>query len=575
MRVKEKKNIDATDCEVREPFFSVFEGTSVERPGTQVGRYKLLSVLGEGGYGIVYLAEQERPMRRRVALKIIKPGMDSKEVLARFESERQALALMDHPGIARVFDAGATDAGRPYFVMEYVNGLPITDFCDRQRLSIEERLRLFQQACAAVQHAHHKGIIHRDLKPSNTLVSLRDDKPVCKIIDFGVARATSQPLTERTLYTERGQLVGTPEYMSPEQANMSFGEIDTRSDVYSLGAVLYELLTGTLPFDPKTLRQKGAEGMRKIIREQEPFTPSVQFSSLGDSAREIAAQRNTEATALGKQLHGELEWIPLKAMRKDRTRRYQCAAELAQDVENYLEGAALLAGPESIFYQIKKFSCKHRRKVFAGATVVCSMLAGFLMSTMLYGDMAQTPANDAGFESILFADAQLQVAVESALGIVAPRPVDMLNLVKLQAGELGITNLSGLEYAKNLEWLELHNNKICDLTPLAGLTKLSFLALNDNRISDISVLSGMKDLVWLWLYDSQITDVSPLLAQRKLQRLDLHGTPLNAQAYARHIPRIRTNNPDLKRFTYNTQTVSNDPHVSDMPVLVHQSSSSP
>ena len=230
-----EENNNSDQLGQREPFFSAFEGTSIERPGTQIGRYKLLSVLGEGGYGIVYLAEQERPMRRRVALKIIKPGMDSKEVLARFESERQALALLDHAHIAQVFTSGATDVGRPYFVMEHVDGMPITDYCDHHKLSIEDRLRMFQQVCEAVQHAHQKGIIHRDLKPSNILVSHRDDKPVSKIIDFGVARATSQPLTDRTLYTERGQMVGTPEYMSPEQADMAFEGIDTRSDVYSLG----------------------------------------------------------------------------------------------------------------------------------------------------------------------------------------------------------------------------------------------------------------------------------------------------------------------------------------------------
>ncbi|NQV35906.1 MAG: serine/threonine protein kinase, partial [Phycisphaeraceae bacterium] len=391
----------------REPFFSVFEGTSVERPGTQIGRFKLLSVLGEGGYGIVYLAEQERPMRRRVALKIIKPGMDSKEVLARFESERQALALLDHAHIARVFTSGATDAGRPYFVMEHVDGLPITEYCDQHQLSIEDRLRLFQQICEAVQHAHQKGIIHRDLKPSNILVSTQNDLPVSKIIDFGVARAISQPLTDRTLYTERGQMVGTPEYMSPEQADMAFEGIDTRSDVYSLGAVLYELLTGTLPFDPETLRQAGAEGMRKTIREQDPFTPSTRLSSLGNDAKTIAEKRNTELSALTKQLHRELEWIPLKAMRKDRTRRYQSAAELTHDIQNYLDGAPLLAGPESATYRMGKFVRRYKVYVATSFIVMLTVFLAMAVITKFYLDarkLAETQRRTLYFKNISLVD---------------------------------------------------------------------------------------------------------------------------------------------------------------------------
>jgi serine/threonine protein kinase/tetratricopeptide (TPR) repeat protein len=394
----EENNSDQLDQ--REPFFSAFEGTSVERPGTQIGRYKLLSVLGEGGYGIVYLAEQERPMRRRVALKVIKPGMDSKEVLARFDSERQALALLDHAHIARVFTSGATDIGRPYFVMEYVEGMPITDYCDHHKLSIEDRLRLFQQVCYAVQHAHQKGIIHRDLKPSNILVSTQNDQPASKIIDFGVARATSQPLTDRTLYTEQGQMVGTPEYMSPEQADMAFEGIDTRSDVYSLGVVLYELLAGTLPFDPTTLRKKGADSIRRTIREQEPSTPSTRLSDLGDDAQKIAIKRSTEVSSLTKQLHRELEWIPLKAMRKDRTRRYKAASDLAQDVGNYLNGAPLLAGPESGIYRISKF-IQRRWAVLTTALLVAAMLVGgTTVSTLMYLQSEKARSGEAAHRQI-------------------------------------------------------------------------------------------------------------------------------------------------------------------------------
>ncbi|GAF69959.1 unnamed protein product, partial [marine sediment metagenome] len=247
----------------------------------QVGPYKLLSILGEGGFGIVYLAERQRPVKRRVALKVIKPGMDTKQVIARFEAERQALALLEHPNIAHVFNAGTTDAGRPYFVMEYVKGIPITEHCDRHKLTIEERLKLFLRVCEAVQHAHQKGIIHRDIKPSNIQVCIEGEKAVPKVIDFGVVKAISQSLTERTLVTEQGQFVGTPEYMSPEQAEMTGQDVDTRSDIYSLGVVLYELLTGVLPFDPATLREGGVDHIRQVILEEDPKTPSTRLSTLG------------------------------------------------------------------------------------------------------------------------------------------------------------------------------------------------------------------------------------------------------------------------------------------------------
>jgi non-specific serine/threonine protein kinase/serine/threonine-protein kinase len=322
-------------------------GIFTEQPGGQIGRYKLLSVLGEGGMGIVYLAEQKHPIRRQVALKVIKPGMDSKRVIARFEAERQALALLDHPNIAHVHDAGTTENGRPYFVMEYVKGLSITDHCDRHKLTIEDRLNLFRQVCLAVHHAHQKGIIHRDIKPSNILISTQDDQILPKIIDFGVAKALAQPLTERTLVTEQGQLFGTPEYMSPEQADMANEDIDTRSDIYSLGVLLYVLLTGVLPFDSATFREGGIEHIRQVIRETDPKTPSTRLSSLGKEAQKVAQSRRTEVATLTRCLHKELEWIPLKAMRKERAERYRSASELADDIENYLNGAPLVAGPPS------------------------------------------------------------------------------------------------------------------------------------------------------------------------------------------------------------------------------------
>ena len=352
----------------------------MERPGMQIGRYKLLRVLGEGGMGVVYLAQQEHPVKRRVALKVIKPGMDSARVIARFEAERQALALLDHTNIAQVYDAGMTDAGRPYFVMEYVEGLPITEHCDQHKLIIEERLNLFLQVCRAVYHAHQKGIIHRDIKPSNILITIQEDQSVPKMIDFGVAKAVSQPLTERTLFTEQGQMFGTPEYMSPEQADVGSEDIDTRSDVYSLGVLLYVLLTGCLPFDSDTLRDGGVEHIRRIIRETDPKTPSIRLASLGDGARNVAESRRTEITMLARRLRKELEWIPLKAMRREPTDRYRSASELADDVKNYLNGDPLIAGPPSTMYHLKKTVRRHKALVAGVVAVLVVSLIGTVVS---------------------------------------------------------------------------------------------------------------------------------------------------------------------------------------------------
>jgi non-specific serine/threonine protein kinase/serine/threonine-protein kinase len=348
-----------------------------------IGPYRLLRKLGEGGMGEVWLADQTTPVKRRVAVKVIKHGMDTKQVVARFEAERQALAMMDHPAVAKVFEAGSTPRGRPYFAMEYVPGIPITEHCDRHKLSTRERLRLFVAACEGVQHAHQKAIIHRDLKPSNVLVSLQDDRPQVKIIDFGVAKATAQRLTERTLFTELGILIGTPEYMSPEQADLSGQDIDTRTDVYALGVILYELLIGALPFDSKQLRSGGFEGIVRTLRHEDPSRPSARLSTLGDRSIESAELRRTDMPTLQRQLKGDLDWITMKTLEKDRTRRYGSPAELAADIERYLAHEPVLASPPSRVYRATKFVRRHRLGVAAAAAVAVALVAGAVVSTVL------------------------------------------------------------------------------------------------------------------------------------------------------------------------------------------------
>ncbi|MGA2658135.1 MAG: serine/threonine-protein kinase [Verrucomicrobiota bacterium] len=371
-----------------------------EGPGTVIGRYKLLEQIGEGGFGVVYVAEQQEPIRRQAALKIIKLGMDTRQVVARFEAERQALALMDHPNIAKVFDAGATDSGRPFFVMELVKGIPITRYCDQEQLSTRDRLRLFIAVCQAIQHAHQKGIIHRDIKPSNILVTVQEGRPVPKVIDFGIAKATQQRLTEKTLHTQLEQFMGTPAYMSPEQAEMSGLDIDTRSDICSLGVLLYELLVGKTPFDAKELLAAGLDEIRRTIREKEPARPSTRLSLMGkEELSAVAASRQSAADSGGQDggalprrryeelkaltglLRGDLDWIVMKCLEKDRTRRYETANGLARDIERHLNNEPVVARPPSTAYRFQKLVRRNKLAFAAAGSVGIVLLLGIVVST--------------------------------------------------------------------------------------------------------------------------------------------------------------------------------------------------
>src|SRR5690242_19468651 len=391
------------------PHQAVAEGPAIdvtdaaERPGAVIGPYKLLQQIGEGGMGTVFMAEQTQPVQRKVALKVIKPGMDSRQVIARFEAERQALALMDHVNIARVLDAGATDSGRPYFVMELVHGVPITTYCDDNRLTPRERLELFVPVCQAIQHAHQKGIIHRDIKPSNVLVTLYDGKPVPKVIDFGVAKATEQRLTERTLFTQYGTMVGTLEYMSPEQAELNQLDVDTRSDIYSLGVLLYELLTGSTPLSHKRLKEAAYAEILRMIKEEEPPKPSTRLSDSGEALASLSAQRKMEPAKLTKLVKGELDWIVLKTLEKDRNRRYETASALAADVQRYLRDEQVLACPPSAWYRLRKFARRNRGPVAAGLA-----LAALLVLRIVGTSIGLAWASQADRSATLAAPAEAQ-----------------------------------------------------------------------------------------------------------------------------------------------------------------------
>jgi serine/threonine protein kinase len=356
----------------------------MERPGTMIGRYKLLEKIGEGGFGVVYMAEQVEPVQRKVALKIIKAGMDTREVIARFETERQAISLMDHPNIARALDAGATEAGRPYFIMELVRGIPITEYSDQRKLPTRERLQLFIKVCQAVQHAHQKGVIHRDLKPSNVLITEHDGEPVPKVIDFGVAKALGQKLTAKTLFTAFNHMIGTPAYMSPEQTALSGLDIDTRADIYSLGVLLYELLTGVTPFDAETFRQAALDEIRRMIRETEPPKPSTRLQTLGEKLADVANHRGTEPATLSRLVRGDLDWIVMKCLEKDRQRRYETASGVAVDVARHLDSEPVEARSPSNLYRLQKLVHRHQLLFAASSVIAITLLLGIGSSTWLF-----------------------------------------------------------------------------------------------------------------------------------------------------------------------------------------------
>jgi eukaryotic-like serine/threonine-protein kinase len=494
--------------------------------GTVVGRYKLLEKIGEGGMATVYMAEQKRPIRRRVALKIIKLGMDTKQVIGRFEAERQALAMMDHPNIAKVLDAGTTETGRPYFVMELVKGLPMTGFCDSNHLTTQERLDLFISVCQAVQHAHQRGIIHRDIKPTNILVTLHDGKPVVKVIDFGIAKAVNQQLTEKTVFTRFSQMIGTPEYMSPEQAEMSGLDIDTRTDVFSLGVLLYELLTGTTPFDSEYLLGKGYNEMQRIIREEEPIRPSTKVSTLGDTLTEVAKHRHTSPEVLCKLIRSDLDWIIMKTLEKDRQRRYESVSELAADVQRHLHNETVLAGRPSAVHRMQKFIKRNKGLVIGTVVVLTVVMLAAIVSSVLAvkatkAEKAQAELRKKAEES----QAEAEQAQKKAVDLSKQQEEDLyFNCIKLAHQVLQANRpVHALELLnsnkcpgklRNWEWYYLHRK--------SHFHKMEPLEFDDKVISlDISA-DGSKQAVFL---ENGKVVLQDLVAGKELFSVQVRNSP--------------------------------------------------
>jgi len=492
------------------------ESALTELPGTVIGRYTLLEKIGEGGMAVVYMAEQKQPIHRRVALKLIKPGMDSKQVIARFETEHQALALMDHPNIAKVLDAGATETGRPYFVMELVKGISITKFCDENSLNTHERLELVIAVCQAVHHAHQKGIIHRDIKPSNIMVTLHDGVPVPKVIDFGIAKAVNQQLTEKTVFTRYAQMIGTPEYMSPEQAEMSGLDIDIRTDVFSLGVLLYELLTGTTPFDSECLLSKGYAEIQRIIREEEPTKPSTKISGLGEAVTDIAKSHQASPDMLCKLMRPELDWITMKTLEKDRDRRYDSVSELAADIRRHLNREPVMAGPPSAVYRLKKFVQRRKTLVTAASVVLVAILLALVFSALMYvrADRALQRESAARAETQLVSD----FFTEELLASVFPENAKGRKVSVRYILDRAVRNIdqrlagSPLSEAKVRETIGLAYQKLGDYEAAEPhLERVFQIRREQLGDEDPNTLTAMDHLGFLYWYQARYNKAEPLL----------------------------------------------------------------